>query len=256
MILRKVVRIDEGKCDGCGECVPSCAEGAIAVINGKAQLVSDIYCDGLGACLGHCPQGAITIEEREAAAFDEAETHKHLARLSRQIARPAPLPMVEAPHRCPGSMSRSLGSRTSRVSPLSAGDIPSELTNWPVQLTLVPPTAPYLKGADLLFVADCVPFALPDFHQRFLRNRPVIIGCPKLDQPEFYAKKLAEIIRVAEPNSLTVIHMEVPCCSGLTRIAEYAASAAESSIPLPDITIGIRGDVLATEERVPQPQRV
>jgi hypothetical protein len=128
--------------------------------------------------------------------------------------------------------------------------------NWPVQLTLVPPAAPYLKRADLLFVADCVPFALPDFHQRFLRNRPVIIGCPKLDQPEFYAKKLAEIVRVAGPNSLTVIHMEVPCCSGLTRIAEYAVAAAESSLPLTDVTIGIRGEVLATEKRIPKPQPV
>jgi len=255
MARRKVVRIDEEKCDGCGECVTGCAEGAIAVINGKARLVSEVYCDGLGACLGHCPQGAITVEQREAAAFDEAETQKHLARISRQTARPASLPLVESHHQCPGSMSRNLGTRTGRASVQSAGTIASELINWPVQLTLVPPTAPYLKGDDLLLVADCVPFALPDFHQRFLRNRPVIIGCPKLDQPELNSKKLAEIARVAQPKSLTVIHMEVPCCSGLTRIAEYAVAAAESSIPFTDVTIGIRGEVLATEERTPQPQR-
>jgi Pyruvate/2-oxoacid:ferredoxin oxidoreductase delta subunit len=255
MALRKVVRIDEEKCDGCGDCVTSCAEGAIAVIDGKARLVSEVYCDGLGACLGHCPQDAITVEEREAIAFDEAETQKHLARISRQTARPAPLPVAEAHHQCPGSMSRSLGGRIGTAPAQPAGPIASELINWPVQLTLVPPSAPYLRGADILLVADCVPFAMADFHQRFLRNRPVIIGCPKLDQPELYAKKLAEIAHVARPKSLTVIHMEVPCCSGLTRIAEYALSAAESCIPFTDVTIGIRGEVLATEERTPVAQR-
>jgi NAD-dependent dihydropyrimidine dehydrogenase PreA subunit len=256
MAQRKVVRIDEEKCDGCGECVPSCAEGAIAVIDGKARLVSEVYCDGLGACLGHCPQGAITVEEREAAEFDEAETRKHLAALSRQASRPAPIPLAEPSHQCPGSMARSLGGRAGAQTQ-STGPVASELSNWPVQLTLVPPSAPYLRGADLLLVADCVPFAMADFHQRFLRNRPVLIGCPKLDQPEFYAKKLAEIVHTAQPRSLTVIHMEVPCCSGLTRIAQYALTAAESGLALTDVTIGIRGEVLATDQRAPhQPQRV
>ena len=220
MALRKVVRIDQEKCDGCGECVTSCAEGAIAVIDGKARLVSETYCDGLGACLGRCPQDAITVEERETAGFDEAETQKHLARLSGQAARA----------------------------------VASELINWPVQLTLVPPGAPYLRGADILLVADCVPFALPDFHQRFLHGKPVVIGCPKLDQPESYITKLADVVRAARPKSLTVIHMEVPCCSGLTRIAEHALAEAESGIPLTDITIGIRGDVLAVVEQSPQAQ--
>ena len=124
----------------------------------------------------------------------------------------------------------------------------SELSNWPIQLTLIPPTAPYLRGADLLLVADCVPFACADFHQRFLRGKPVIIGCPKLDQVDFYVKKLAEIVQVAEPNSLTVVHMEVPCCSGLTRIAQYALRMVESETPLTDVTVGIGGDVLAEAE--------
>ena len=202
MALRKVVRIDEEKCDGCGECVTSCAEGAIAVIHGKARLVSETYCDGLGACLGHCPQDAITVEEREAAGFDAAETQKHLARLSGKTARPAPLPLAEAHHnQCPGSMARSLGSRNGAASARPAGPVASELINWPVQLTLVPPGAPYLRGADILLVADCVPFAMPDFHQRFLRGKPVVIGCPKLDQPEFYITKLAEVVRAARPNT-------------------------------------------------------
>ena len=153
-------------------------------------------------------------------------------------------------------MARSLGSRTGAASPQTAGPVASELINWPVQLTLVPPGAPYLRGADILLVADCVPFAMPDFHQRFLRGKPVVIGCPKLDQPESYIKKLAEILHAAQPRSLAVIHMEVPCCSGLTRIAEHALAAAQSGIPLTDVTIGIRGDVLATVERSPQARRV
>jgi NAD-dependent dihydropyrimidine dehydrogenase PreA subunit len=249
MATRKVVRIDEGKCDGCGECVTSCAEGAITVIDGKARLVSEIYCDGLGACLGHCPQGAITIEERDAAAFDEAETQKHLTRIHGPHGAPAPIPVMDTPHQCPGSAMRSFGRPgNGATAPATTGAVPSELTHWPIQLSLVPPAAPYLRGADILLVADCVPFAYPEFHQRFLRNKPVLIGCPKLDQMDFYAKKLTEILRVARPKSLAVIHMEVPCCSGFTRLAQYALRAAESAVPLTDVTIGIRGDLLETTE--------
>jgi len=249
MAVRKLIRIDEAKCDGCGECVTSCAEGAIAVIDGKARLVSEIYCDGLGACLGHCPQDAITIEERDAAAFDEAETRKHLARLQGKPAA-APMPVMETPHQCPGSAMHSFGrpATTAPVASNSAGPMPSELTNWPIQLTLVPPMAPYLKGADILLVADCVPFAYANFHRHFLKGKPVIIGCPKLDQMDLYAKKLAEIIRVARPKSLMVLHMEVPCCSGFTRLAQHALSVTESTIPLTDVTVGIRGEVLETTE--------
>jgi NAD-dependent dihydropyrimidine dehydrogenase PreA subunit len=247
MAMRKVLVIDEAKCDGCGECVTSCAEGAIAVIDGKARLVSEIYCDGLGACLGQCPQGAITVEEREAAAFDEAATQKHLNTLRRAQAATA-LRVTEAPHQCPGSMMRSLERPAAATAQAPVGSVPSELRNWPVQLTLVPPMAPYLQGADLLLVADCVPFAYADFHRRFLKERPVIIGCPKLDQMDAYAKKLTEIVRVAKPKSLSVLHMEVPCCSGFTRLAQYALQAAASDIPLADITIGIRGEILDTVE--------
>lgn len=249
MAMRKVVVIDEAKCDGCGECVTSCAEGAIAVVDGKARLVSEIYCDGLGACLGHCPQGAITVEEREAAAFDEAATQKHLDTLRRAQAATA-LRVTETPHQCPGSMMRSLerpaSAAASAHTPMA--NMPSELRNWPVQLTLVPPMAPYLQGADLLLVADCVPFAYADFHRRFLKDKPVIIGCPKLDQMDAYAKKLTEIVRVASPRSLSVLHMEVPCCSGFTRLAQYALQAAASDIPLVDVTIGIRGEIVDTVE--------
>jgi NAD-dependent dihydropyrimidine dehydrogenase PreA subunit len=248
MATRKIITIDEEKCDGCGECVTSCAEGAIAVIDGKARLVSEIYCDGLGACLGHCPQGAITIGEREAPAFDEAETEKHLARLRGRQAAHTPIPVMERPHQCPGSAMRSFERPAAAT---ASGPLPSELANWPIQLTLVPPMAPFLKGADILLAADCVPFAYADFHRRFLKGSPVIIGCPKLDQMEAYAKKLTEILRTARPRSLTVLHMEVPCCSGFTRLAQYAIQAAQSDIPLTDITIGIRGDILDTVELTP-----
>ena len=249
MAMRQLVVIDEAKCDGCGECVTSCAEGAIAVIDGKARLVSEIYCDGLGACLGHCPQGAISVEEREAAAFDDAATQKHLTNLQRAQAAAA-LRVTETPHQCPGSMMRSFGRPAAAVqsSDLPAGSVPSALSNWPIQLTLVPPMAPYLQGADILLVADCVPFAYADFHRRFLKGKPVIIGCPKLDQMDAYAKKLIEIMRVAKPKSLSVLHMEVPCCSGFTHLAQYALQAAASDAPLTDVTIGIRGEILDTVE--------
>jgi len=247
MAWRKVIQIDEEKCDGCGDCVTSCAEGAIAVIDGKARLVSETYCDGLGACLGKCPQGAITIEEREADAFDEAKTQEHLARLRARENGAKSLPMSIG-HQCPGSMARSLGSRMPAAMPQEESgntSSPSELINWPVQLTLISPTAPYLKHADILLVADCVPFAYADFHRRFLRGKPVIIGCPKLDQTDPYIRKLAQIVHLAKPKSLTVVHMEVPCCSGLTRIAESALAAAESDLTLKDVTISIRGEVIA-----------
>ncbi len=246
MAFRKVIRIDEAKCDGCGDCVTSCAEGAIAVIDGKARLVSEVYCDGLGACLGHCPQGAITIEEREAEAFDEAKTRAHLSRLRNGANGPSPLPVITSHFQCPGSMTRMLGARAATTHGGPVNPIPSELRNWPVQLTLVSPGAPYFRNADLLLVADCVPFACADFHQRFLRNRPVIIGCPKLDQAEFYVRKLAEIIHVGQPRSLTVVRMEVPCCGGLTQIAKYALAATERDTPLQDVTVSISGEVLTT----------
>jgi NAD-dependent dihydropyrimidine dehydrogenase PreA subunit len=246
MALRELIWIDEERCDGCGECVTSCAEGAIAIIDRKARLVSDIHCDGLGACLGHCPQGAITLETREAEAFDEAKTHARLKQLRARKAQPAPIPVLSALPQCPGSTPRSLDHRApapANGDSLADRAVPSELLNWPVQMTLVSPAAPEFKGADLLLVADCVPFACADFHRRYLHGKPVIIGCPKLDQAERYVQKLAEILRAAEPASLTVVHMEVPCCSGLTRIAEYAREIAGSALPLTEVTIGIGGEV-------------
>ncbi len=241
-MIRNIVKIDEEKCNGCGQCVPACAEGAIEVIDGKARLVSEIYCDGLGVCLGECPQDAITIEERESEPFDEAAVEVHLESLKEK--------KPELPCGCPGTMARELGGK-SATAEADTEPIPSELRNWPVQLKLVPPNAPYFKGADLLLVADCVPFAMADFHSRFLRGRPVVIGCPKLDDPSFYADKLADLLRQSDVNSLMVVHMEVPCCSGLTRIAETAVAAAGSAVPLRDVTVSLRGEMLGIRDLNP-----
>jgi Pyruvate/2-oxoacid:ferredoxin oxidoreductase delta subunit len=251
MVRRKIVQIDEEKCDGCGLCVPSCAEGAIQVIDGKARLVSDVYCDGLGACLGHCPQDAIRIEEREAEAFDEQAAHQHVERL-KSPSRP------HSHNGCPGAAVQSL-LKVLASSPQpnlaaaparrpaaehKAEPSPSALGNWPVQLHLVPPHAPYLREADLLLVADCVPFAYADFHRHLLRGKPVVIGCPKLDDVRAYVDKLATILVQASIRSLTVVHMEVPCCTGLVRIAQAAIAQAGRNVPLEEVTISIRGQIL------------
>lgn len=235
--LRKIVNIDEEKCTGCGSCVIACAEGAIQIIDGKAKLVSEIYCDGLGACLGECPEGAITIEEREAEEFNEEATEAHIQQLRQ---REEALPCG-----CPGSMAREIKRQPAAVDHIQSSVTPSELTNWPVQLRLVSPTAPYFQGADLLLAADCVPFALADFHTRFLRGRPVVIGCPKLDDADYYIEKLTEILRQSSVNSLTVVHMEVPCCSGLNYITSRAIQASGKDIPVSEVTISIQGEVLA-----------
>jgi len=233
MSVRNIVRIDEEKCTGCGQCVTACAEGAIKIINGKARLVSESYCDGLGACLGHCPEGAITIDQREAVEFDEEATKAHLT------AEPSPCPAFI----CPGLASHDY--RAARpVEDTTDVASPSQLTQWPVQLKLVSPNASYFVGADLLLVADCVPFAMGDFHRRFLKGHGVAVGCPKLDDAQFYIGKLSQIVRSANLHSLTVIHMEVPCCSGLTYIAREAILAAGTPMHFDDVTISIRGDVI------------
>lgn len=239
MAVRKVIRIDEEKCDGCGLCVPSCAEGAIQIIDGKAKLVSETYCDGLGACLGDCPQGAITLEEREAARFDESAVHQHL---SRKSAERAELPLHAGPS-CPGSALRSL---TPAAAPARADatDQQSTLSHWPVQLMLVPPHAPFLHGADILICADCVPFTVPDFHSRYLAGKAVLVGCPKLDNLEFYAEKLKAIFSAAGPASVTVLRMEVPCCGGIADIALRARNEVSPQVPIEVRTIGIRGETV------------
>jgi Fe-S-cluster-containing hydrogenase component 2 len=239
MALRNIVRINEQKCNGCGQCVLACAEGAIRIVDGKAKLMSEIYCDGLGACIGHCPQDAITIEQREAAEFDEEATKVHLAERQK--------PQEQAGFVCPGVAAKQLRSKDCPSQPAAPGAVPSQLRQWPVQLKLVSPHAPYFANADLLLVADCVPFAMGDFHNRFLKDHTIAVGCPKLDDVPFYMEKLAAILQANTLNSLTVIHMEVPCCHGLTHIARQAIARNGIEMSFEDVTIDLHGNVSRTQ---------
>jgi ferredoxin len=222
------------------------------MIGGKARVVSDTYCDGLGACLGHCPRGAISIVQREAAPFDQAAVAAHLAATTPA----ASSQRAPASRQCPGATAMQLtvlapspaapDRDTAQSVEDGAPHAASQLANWPVQLHLVPPTAPYLCGADLLLVADCAPLACADFHARFLDGRPVAIACPKLDDVQAYVRKLSDIIRLAPLHSITVVHMEVPCCTGLVRVAQAAVEDAGAAIPVHDMMVTIRGQVHAS----------
>ncbi len=238
MAVRNIVKIDEDKCNGCGECVIACAEGAIEIVDGKARLISETYCDGLGACLGHCPQDAIIIEKRESAEFDEQATEEHLSQM--QDKQPTKADFV-----CPGMMAREI--KTQELSQHNPAVGQSQLSHWPIQLKLLSPSAAYLADSDLMLVADCVPFAMPDFHSRLLRKHTIAVGCPKLDDAAFYIEKFAEILKADNLNSLTVVHMEVPCCSGLTEIAKRAIKLADISLAFEDITITLDGNIKQTE---------
>lgn len=256
---RKIIAIDEDKCNGCGLCVTACHEGAIQMVNGKAKLVSDSYCDGLGDCLGPCPTGALSIVTRPAEEYDEAAVARRMAEkghapaqggcpgsMAKALKPPvAPKqPAASLPCGCPGSMSRSLKDAEDACAcsaPESAHEQESELMNWPVQLKLVPPSAPYLKGADILLAADCAAVAVPGFHARYLRNRPVIIACPKLEENDPQIAKLAEIIATAQPASLTVLRMEVPCCGGLVRVAEEAVKRSGLEVPVKAVVVRVDG---------------
>jgi NAD-dependent dihydropyrimidine dehydrogenase PreA subunit len=226
MVIRKIIRIDEELCNGCGLCIPNCAEGALQIVDGKAVLLSDIYCDGLGACLGHCPEGAISMIERAAKAFDEEAVHAHLARQH----------ALESG--CPSATVQKLEAEA--PAPAARG---SALRHWPVQLNLVPVEAPFFKGAELLVVADCVPVAYPDLHSSFLSGRSVVVGCPKFDDAGGYAEKLGEILRRNEVKSVIIAHMEVPCCSCLTWVVDRAVEASGKQIPVERCVITVRGEI-------------
>jgi Pyruvate/2-oxoacid:ferredoxin oxidoreductase delta subunit len=244
MPRRPIIQIDQAKCDGCGRCVPACAEGAIRVVDGKAKLVADIYCDGLGACLGECPRGAINIIEREADQFDQSVLPDRHSTATAQTGQPGFAG-------CPGAAMRDLRLNVlptaGAVRQPSPGPSPNvgapALSHWPIQLHLVPPHAPFLHNADLFLVADCVPFACADFHGRILRRRPVVIACPKLDDARAYVEKLADMLVRSNVKSLSVVHMEVPCCTNLVQIAGAAMRIAGSDIPLTEITISLGGEI-------------
>ncbi|HOE71570.1 MAG TPA: 4Fe-4S binding protein [Deltaproteobacteria bacterium] len=233
---RKIIEIDQELCNGCGQCVGACAEGALELIDGKAVLVSDVYCDGLGACIGECPTGALKIIERDAVAFDESAVERHLER-SGGVQSAPPLACG-----CPGTAAVSFepegSDDASHARPASA------LSHFPVKLQLINPQAPFLKGADLLLMADCCALCSPEIHTRLIRNKAVAMGCPKLDDINAHIQRLADIIRHGGIRSLCVVHMEVPCCSGFVRAALAAAKSAGSDIPLRHIVISRRGEIL------------
>jgi ferredoxin len=279
---RKIIRIDDGLCNGCGQCLPNCPEGALQLIDGKARLVSDLFCDGLGACIGTCPLGAIRVEEREAEPYDERRVlanivpqgagviRAHLEHLAahgetryleqaRQFLRekgiPDPLPeagKADLPESrgCPGSQVHDRRSQeAARPAPSPAADpataARSELRTWPLQLHLLNPQSAMFAGADLLIAADCVPFAYASFHEDFVRGRVPIVFCPKLDHAaDAYLEKLTAILSAHDVRSLTVAHMEVPCCSGAVALARQALARSGRDIPFRDVTISIQGNVL------------
>jgi ferredoxin len=216
MVLRKIVNINEKLCNGCGSCIPKCAEGALQIVNGKARMIKETYCDGLGACLGQCPQGAITITEREAPEFDEKEVHEYL---------------------------KHKQTVTTTQTTDQAGAAPTK-PQWPVKINLVPIQAPFYNNADLLVAADCAPIALKTFHNTLMTGKRVLIGCPKFDDARAYSQKLAEILRLNNIASITVAHMEVPCCTGLKWAVDKALEASGKKIPVKEYEIKIGGEVV------------
>lgn len=241
-VIRKIINIDEDLCNGCGNCVPACAEGALEIIDGKARVIADIYCDGLGACLGECPTGALTIEERTAEEFDEHAVEKLLAEKEKAPQASTVLPMAAGG--CPSArMVQSFGPAPAAAS--SAGEpAESALSHWPIQIMLVPPTAPFLKGADLLVLADCVPVAFPTLHRDFLQGKRVMLGCPKFDNVEAYIDKFAQICKQSGIRSITAVVMEVPCCSALPVIVQKGMQRSGVKIPLEEVVISVRGKIL------------
>ncbi len=232
MVKRSIVDIDEEKCNGCGQCIPNCAEGALQIIDGKARIVDDAYCDGLGACLGHCPQDAIAIIEREAPEFDEEAVHEHLETLKKGETLACG---------CPASQVQLLEGGTAAEN--VEAPTPSALRHWPVQLNLVPVKAPFLRDSDLLLLADCTAVAYPALHQMLLKGRTVVVGCPKFDDINHYVEKLSEMLRRNDVRSLTVAHMEVPCCSALNVAAQRALDASGMMIPTQRLIVSVGGDI-------------
>jgi len=254
-IKRKIIQIDEDKCDGCGVCVPSCAEGAIQVVDGKARLIAEKYCDGLGACLKECPQDALHVIEREAEDFDEKAVEEHLqdtdnAHSAHGGHKEEPEAM---PCGCPSANIQSfapVAGCEQANQPVAQSSAASALTHWPIQIRLVPPSAPFLKGADLLVAADCTPAAYPNFHRDFLKGKAVMIGCPKFDEAQAYVQKFADIFKTAGVKSVTVLTMEVPCCQGLPAIVKKGMELSGKKVPMTQVIISAKGEVLGKEKLV------
>ena len=265
---RDILKIDEELCNGCGQCVPNCHEGALQVIDGKVRLVSELMCDGLGACIGHCPEGAITIETREAEPYNEIQVMEqmkdkgkntiiaHLKHLKDHDHAPQTHQMANShSHQhgnegggCPGSRTMVIEKPGNTNINASGADQPSELRQWPVQMHLVNPNASYFQGSDLLIAADCVAFSMGNFHNRFLKDKSLAIACPKLDHgSDIYVEKLTSMIDVAKVNTITVMMMEVPCCGGLLQMVSTAMANSSRKVPVKKMIVGINGDVLQEE---------
>jgi Fe-S-cluster-containing hydrogenase component 2 len=243
-VKRKIVEIDAERCNGCGQCVPACAEGAMQIIDGKAKLISDVYCDGLGACLGECPQDALRVIERKADEFDEAAVEKHLQASSSSHSAEATLPETGCPSDRTRILSAAQKNHAKTETSGTAERQQSALAHWPVQIRLVQPEAAFLKNADLLIAADCTPIAYPDFHKDFLQGKAVMIGCPKFDDADAYIKKFAKIFKTANIKSVTIVVMEVPCCQGLPVIVKEGMKLAGKNIPIEKIVISAEGEIL------------
>ena len=241
-VSRKIIEIDEELCDGCGQCVPSCAEGALEIVDGKARIIADKLCDGLGACLGECPTGALKVIERKADEFDEEAVEEHLT--VKETAQ-------EKQHMacgCPSTQIQTFvpieSHPESQISPKSKTIAESALSHWPVQIRLIPPKAPFLKGSDLLVLADCVAVAYANLHNDLMNGKVVMMGCPKFDGAEEYIDKFTEIFKIAGIKSITTVYMEVPCCSGLPMIVKKGLEASGQSIPMNDVIISRRGKIM------------
>jgi NAD-dependent dihydropyrimidine dehydrogenase PreA subunit len=230
MTVRKFIKIDEKKCNGCGECVTSCVEGALQIIDGKAKVVNEIFCDGLGACIGSCPQNALEIIEKDVADFDEKAVEKHLENKKHDI-----------PCGCPGMAMKDFSEPEIDTKVENPKSVPSRLKQWPIQLHLVNPAAPYFKNANLVIAASCTAFSFGAFHQEFLANHRLVIACPKLDKTEGYIEKLAQIIKENNLASITVVRMEVPCCAGLTILGKQAIANSGKKVPFLEQVISIQG---------------
>lgn len=243
-VFRKIIEIDEEKCDGCGQCVPGCAEGALQLIDGKARVVADKYCDGLGACMGECPTGALSLIERETDEFDEAAVETYLSekekgKTKEQSVLPCGCPSTHIQTFIPNESCKSANLPASLE-----GGVESALSHWPVQIRLIPPTAPFLKEADLLVLADCCAVAYAHLHRDLITGKVVMMGCPKFDDVQDYIHKFTEIFKAADIRTITTVIMEVPCCSGLPMIVKKGMEAAGKKIPVEEIIITTQGNVL------------